>query len=189
MLIIFTQQSTLLSGSGGSDQKQPFHSISMLDSRSNGRVPHERMETQKWSDDRILPASLGDLSKAKPRYDPRIDSRPGTSKSKDPIDLCGHRRNFYSNVKSYHFAGANPVDHKFSMKVDLGRENDDGTMMYENVGTRRLLPPSLMHGKSTSISQTAGSSDAVHISGVGEERPVESDERVIFQAALQVSII
>lgn len=74
------------------------------------------------------------------------------------------------------------------MKDDLGRENDDDIMIYENAGTRRLLPSSLMAGKPVSISQNAGPSDAMHNSGVGEERTVENDERVIFQAALQVFI-
>ncbi|RWR84670.1 helicase-like protein transcription factor CHR28 isoform X1 [Cinnamomum micranthum f. kanehirae] len=144
-------------GSGGSNQKQPLHSLSVLDSRSNGRISHERLKTDNVSEASSLPTSLGELSQGKLRYDPRVDYR----------------------------SGRNPVDRNFYMKDDLGREKDDDIMIYENAGTRRLLPSSLMAGKPVSISQNAGPSDAMHNSGVGEERPVENDERVIFQAALQ----
>ncbi|XP_058097809.1 helicase-like transcription factor CHR28 isoform X2 [Magnolia sinica] len=66
-----------------------------------------------------------------------------------------------------------------------GGENDDEVIIYENASTRRFLPTSLMHGKSVAVSQPAVLSDAAHHAAVGEERPMDSDERLIFQAALQ----
>ena len=49
----------------------------------------------------------------------------------------------------------------------------------------RILPLSMMHGKYTSTSQHANSVDPVFRSTTGEDR-AEYDERLIFQAALQV---
>ena len=52
----------------------------------------------------------------------------------------------------------------------------------------RVLPPSLMHAKSVSAAQYLSSGDPMHRPGVGEERVAEHDERLVYQAALQVFI-
>ncbi|XP_042501657.1 helicase-like transcription factor CHR28 isoform X2 [Macadamia integrifolia] len=61
--------------------------------------------------------------------------------------------------------------------------NDDDIIMYENRGSR-LLPPSLMQGKSTSSLHSSLGDPAYHLR-LGDERSAENDEREIFQAALQ----
>ena len=56
-------------------------------------------------------------------------------------------------------------------------------MMYEG---NRILPSSLMHGKSVSMTQFGGPSDLAYRSGSADERAVGGDERLIYQAALEV---
>lgn len=53
----------------------------------------------------------------------------------------------------------------------------------------RILPPSVAHGTSASPSHFNGLSDPMHRNGIGEERNSENDERLIYQAALQVFIL
>ncbi|XP_077231468.1 SNF2 domain-containing protein / helicase domain-containing protein / zinc finger protein-like protein [Tasmannia lanceolata] len=107
-----------------------------------------------------------------------------TTESKSSIMNGGDSKNhdFRGNYPS---VGASATDRKFSMNNDLAKDNDEEVIMYENFGTRRLLPPSLIRGKSVTNPQPAGLSDVAHLSGAGEERPAENDERLIFQAALQ----
>ncbi|KAL8100619.1 helicase-like transcription factor CHR28 isoform X2 [Apium graveolens] len=68
------------------------------------------------------------------------------------------------------------------MKSQTGRGSDDELIMFDSSGYR-IQPPS--HAKSTSTSQHSISADKVFRSAVGEDRVVEHDERLIFQAALQ----
>lgn len=53
----------------------------------------------------------------------------------------------------------------------------------------RILPPSVAHGTSASPSHFNGLSDPMHRNGIAEERNSENDERLIYQAALQVFIL
>jgi hypothetical protein len=53
----------------------------------------------------------------------------------------------------------------------------------------RILPPSLTHGTSASVLHHAGSSDPMHRFGGGEDRNPDNDERLVYQAALQVFIL
>ncbi|KAL5993387.1 hypothetical protein ACLOJK_014311 [Asimina triloba] len=64
----------------------------------------------------------------------------------------------------------------------------DGDTIHENVGTRRLLPSSLMQRGSINPSLVTGLSNTARQAGTTEENPVENNERLIFQAALQVSV-
>ena len=50
----------------------------------------------------------------------------------------------------------------------------------------RILPPSFMHAKAISSNPLAITSDPLYRSMVGEERNAGSDERLIYQAALEV---
>ncbi|KAL5759160.1 hypothetical protein ACOSQ2_017998 [Xanthoceras sorbifolium] len=84
---------------------------------------------------------------------------------------------------SYHLAGPSTSNGKGYMRDYYMKGNDDDIMMYEN-SRNRVLPPS-MHGKSSSSSQFGGPSDSVYRSGVAEERAAETDERLIYQAALE----
>lgn len=150
-------------GSAGSSQKQSQDLLYTLASRNNNdfrssnKVPNERMRTQVGSEVRILPASTV-VSQTKSQHGPRIDFHPG----------------------------ADWNDRKFHMNDDSGGNDKDVVALYEKGGTHsRILPSSLMHGKSITNSQPARSSEGVHLSGVEEEGPKEYDEREIFQAALQ----
>ncbi|KAK9275422.1 hypothetical protein L1049_022686 [Liquidambar formosana] len=86
--------------------------------------------------------------------------------------------------KSYPSAGSSLNNGKNYMKNHFGSGNDDEVIMYEKNGSR-ILPPSLMHGKSILMTQYASSSGPVYHSGLGEERDAGNDERLIYQAALQ----
>lgn len=72
------------------------------------------------------------------------------------------------------------------MKSQTGRGSDDELIMFDSSGYR-IQPPS--HAKSASTSQHANSADKVFRSVVGEDRVIEHDERLIFQAAVQVLVI
>ncbi|XP_010908905.1 helicase-like transcription factor CHR28 isoform X1 [Elaeis guineensis] len=61
---------------------------------------------------------------------------------------------------------------------------DDGHT-FGNAGNVRVLPSSLMHGKSINSFQSGGVSDAQNHLSIGEDRRIEHDERVIYQEALQ----
>ncbi|PON87722.1 Cdk-activating kinase assembly factor [Trema orientale] len=85
---------------------------------------------------------------------------------------------------SYHSAGPSSTISKGHMRDHSSMGNDNDVLMYENGGSR-ILPPSMMHVKPTAGTQFATSSDSVHRSAIGEERVAESDERLIYQAALE----
>ncbi|GLT30945.1 hypothetical protein SLA2020_057180 [Shorea laevis] len=86
---------------------------------------------------------------------------------------------------SYHLAGPSFNNGKSYMRDhSIGRNNDE-VMMYENNGSR-ILPPSLMHGRSISSTQFSGSKDPVYRPGMSEERVAGNDERLIYQAAVEV---
>lgn len=67
------------------------------------------------------------------------------------------------------------------------RGNHNELVLYENKGSR-VLPPSLMHRKATSGVQYTSVNDNLHYTGTAEERAAAADERLIFQAALQVLV-
>jgi hypothetical protein len=56
--------------------------------------------------------------------------------------------------------------------------------MNQNGGIRSL-PPSLMHGKAITP-PFASSSESAYLAGAGDERASTADERLIYEAALQV---
>ncbi|XP_057478433.1 helicase-like transcription factor CHR28 isoform X1 [Actinidia eriantha] len=86
--------------------------------------------------------------------------------------------------KSHNYARPNLTSSKNHMKDHFGRSSNDEVIMFENSGNR-LLPQSLIHGKSVSTTQYISSNDHIPRPGFGEERAVGSDERLIYQAALQ----
>lgn len=71
------------------------------------------------------------------------------------------------------------------MRDHSTRGNANEFVRPESSGSR-VLPPTFMHGKSFSTSQFASSSDPAYHPGIGEERVTDSDERLIYQAALEV---
>lgn len=62
--------------------------------------------------------------------------------------------------------------------------NDD-VLIYKSTGTHRVLPPSLMNGKSVDSPVLVGATDVGKSSGLGEQRLMEHDERAIYQEVLQ----
>lgn len=73
---------------------------------------------------------------------------------------------------------------KSYIRDNFGRGNDEDRFMFPN-GQNRILPPSLMHGKAITP-QFASSSESAYRSGSIDERASANDERLIYEAALQV---
>ena len=62
-----------------------------------------------------------------------------------------------------------------------------GKSMWSNPSNgSRILPPAMMPGKHSSTTSLVALNDPFYQTGVGEERPVGPDERLVFQAAVQV---
>lgn len=104
------------------------------------------------------------------------------TKSKNSVEDVNSNQIRDTFGNSYHLAGPSTVNSKGYMRDYYVKKNDDDIMMYEG---NRILPPSLMHGKSVSMTQFGGPSDLAYRSGSADER-VGSDERLIYQAALEV---
>lgn len=85
----------------------------------------------------------------------------------------------------YLSAGPSVIKSKGYLPDHFNRGKKDEVIAYENSVTR-ILPPSLMHGNAISSNQFVSSIDASHRPMVGEERQTENDERLIYQAALEV---
>lgn len=66
--------------------------------------------------------------------------------------------------------------------------SNDEHVMYQNGGIK-ILPSPLMRGKSISVTQLGSSTESVYRPGAGEERTSENDERLIYQAALEVLLL
>lgn len=73
-----------------------------------------------------------------------------------------------------------------SLKYQTAGRGGDDKLIISTTSGGRILPHSMMLAKSTSTSQHTSSVDPVFRSLTGEERANEYDERLIFQAALQV---
>ncbi|KAI5401818.1 Helicase-like transcription factor chr28 [Lathyrus oleraceus] len=83
----------------------------------------------------------------------------------------------------HHGVGPSTSGEKGFFRDNFGRGNDGDRFMNQNGGTR-ALPPSLMTGK-TITPPFASFSESAYRSGVGDERAPETDERLIYEAALQ----
>lgn len=90
-------------------------------------------------------------------------------------------RDIYGNA--HHLAGPSVTNSRGYSRDPYSKGNNDDIIMYENNGSR-ILPPSFVHGKSSA--QFPGSSEPMYHSMNGEERGAETDERLIYQAALEV---
>lgn len=73
-----------------------------------------------------------------------------------------------------------------SLKYQTAGRGSDDKLITSTTSGVRILPHSMTHAKSTSTSQHANSVDPFFRSSTGEERANEYDERLIFQAAVQV---
>ena len=113
-------------------------------------------------------------------------SAPSTRMNNTVGDI-GSSQIHNSHGKSFHSVGPIPNNMNY-MKEHFGRGNDDEVIMYENSGSR-ILPPSLMHAKSVPFTQYGGVSEPAHRPAVTEEMAANTDERLVYQAALQVCIM
>ncbi|XVF44603.1 hypothetical protein PTKIN_Ptkin02bG0137500 [Pterospermum kingtungense] len=84
---------------------------------------------------------------------------------------------------SNHLAGPSFSNNQGYMRDHYSRGNNDEVMMHGN--TSRILPPSLMNGKSVNHTQLGVPDDPIYRAGVSEERLPVNDERMIYQAALE----
>lgn len=108
-----------------------------------------------------------------------------STKLNNSADNISRGRSWETYGSSQNPAGPSSIISKSYMRDHSGRVTDNEVIMYEN-GMSRILPPSLMHGKSIPGSQFATSSDPAYRSGVNEENAAGNDERLIYQAALEV---
>lgn len=109
---------------------------------------------------------------------------PPGSRSSNLVENISHSQVHDTYGKSHHYMGPSLPTHKVH-KDHFGRSSDDDVIVYDNIGNR-ILPHSLMHGKSVSNMPHVSYNDPIPRPGLGEERAVGSDERLIYQAALQV---
>ena len=98
-----------------------------------------------------------------------------------------NNRNWGTYGSSHHSAGSSSTFNKSYPRDSSSVGNDNEVFVYENSGTR-VLPPSMMHAKSAAAAAAhfATTSDSAYRSGAGEEKTAETDERLIYQAALEV---
>lgn len=79
---------------------------------------------------------------------------------------------------------SNPSNGKSSMNEIVLWSGGNGSSSYEK---KRQLPPTIVPGKQSLPTPFVGPNDPLHQSGIGEG-PAGTDERFVFQAAVQVSI-
>ena len=113
-----------------------------------------------------------------------LHSLASSSKSSNLVEDVSGSQIRDSRGKAHHNAWSNVMNNKNHTKDYFGRSSDDEVVVYEN--GNRIIPPSLMLGKSISTTQYISSTDPIPRPGLGEERVIGSDERLIYQAALQV---
>lgn len=96
----------------------------------------------------------------------------------------GQVRSTYGN--SYPSAVPSTSNGSGYMKGYSVKDNDDDDIvMYEN-NKNRVLPPSFVPVKPISSSKFGAPSDSAYRTGVAEEKAADTDERLVYQAALQV---
>lgn len=137
-------------------------------SNSNG-AGYEKMSSQQAFNRTLPPSFQSSASRALPPLSFAPNNRLSNSSSSQLHDA----------YKSRHH-GVGPSS---SGEKGFFRGNDGDRFMNQNGGTR-ALPPSLMLGKA--ITPPFASSSEMYRSGAGDERAPETDERLIYEAALQV---
>ncbi|KAF3784243.1 Helicase-like transcription factor, partial [Nymphaea thermarum] len=85
------------------------------------------------------------------------------------------------NDKSFRPEGGKVVQK--APPADSVQGNNDEMLIYENVSSRRQLPVTLLNEKHSGSSLPAGY--GAHYHGTVEDKPKETDERLIFRAALE----
>ncbi|KAJ6739798.1 TRANSCRIPTION TERMINATION FACTOR 2-RELATED [Salix purpurea] len=113
---------------------------------------------------------------------PSLQPSELSNKSNNTVEnvSSGGSRDIYGNA--YHLAGPSVTNSRGYMRDIYSKRNTDDIMMYENNGSR-IPPPSFMHGKSSA--QFPGPSEPVYHSMAGDENVAGTDERLVYQAALE----
>lgn len=94
-----------------------------------------------------------------------------------------------SNGNGSHFRGVYAAASASGNNGNIGGSYGgfhDGIGMGRVINRDKLFPPSGPHATAASTSHFNGGSDPLHRNGVGEDRSSENDERLVYQAALQV---
>ncbi|XP_022725668.1 helicase-like transcription factor CHR28 isoform X2 [Durio zibethinus] len=113
---------------------------------------------------------------------PSLQLSGPSSKSDNLVENVSSNQILDAHGSSNHLAGPSFSNSQGYMRDHYSRGNN-AEVMYRN--TSRILPPSLMLGKSVNYTQFAGSNDPLYRAGVSEERVPVNDERMIYQAALE----
>ncbi|KAE9611586.1 putative chromatin remodeling SNF2 family [Lupinus albus] len=139
---------------------------------------YEKMSSQQ-AFKRTLPLSLQpSVTKALPSSSFAPDIR--SSNLKDHMS-SSQFHDTYKNRR--HGIGPSMTGDKSHIRENYNRGNDEDRLMFPNGGSR-ILPSSLAHGKAIHP-HFASSSEAAYRSGSVDERASATDERLIYEAALQ----
>lgn len=128
----------------------------------------------------------------KRKLPPSLQPSASTSRSENSVQRAGgsHVRSSHGQSYPYQSGGPSLSNSKDYTKEGLSsRMNDDEVIVYENGGRSRILPPTLMGAKSASTMHYPSLGDSIYRPGIGEERSALTDERLIYQAALQVIVM
>ncbi|XVE49693.1 hypothetical protein DITRI_Ditri01bG0101600 [Diplodiscus trichospermus] len=106
-----------------------------------------------------------------------------SSKSDNLVENVSSSQIHDAHGSTNHLAGPSFSNSQGYMRDNYIRGNNDEVMMQRNIS--RILPSSLIHGKSVNYTQLAGPDDTVYRPGLSEERVPINDERMIYQAALE----
>ncbi|VVA14792.1 PREDICTED: helicase mRNAion factor [Prunus dulcis] len=153
--------------------KQKFHPSSSDDIRTSSRQAARAHfgNLEQPQDSRIANISVKDYEKISSQRDLKRTLPPSLQNARD-------------NMAHSQFGDTYGTNGKGFMRDHSTRGNANEFVRPESSGSR-VLPPTFMHGKSFSTSQFASSSDPAYHPGIGEERVTDSDERLIYQAALE----
>lgn len=110
---------------------------------------------------------------------PRINSQISNSSAGD-FERLSSQQALKRTLPSW----ADISESKGHMKEINGINNDELVMLESK--NSRVLPPSMMPGRSTSATQFASSSDPIYRPALVDDRVNRNDERLIYQAALEV---
>ncbi|CAL0320632.1 unnamed protein product [Lupinus luteus] len=151
----------------------------------NSRIPnvsgsdYDKMPSQE-AFKRTLPVSLQpSVTKALPSSSFAPDIR--AINSKDHM-TSSHFHDTY-NSRRHGVVGPSMTGDKSYIRDNYNRGSDGDRFMFQNGGSR-ILPSSLAHGKAINP-QFASSSESAYRSGAVDERASATDERLIYEAALQ----
>lgn len=142
-------------------------------SNSNG-AGYEKMSSQQAFNRTLPPSFQSSGTRALPPSSFAPNNRLNNLSSSQLHDAFKNR---------HHGVGPSTSGEKGFFRDNFGRGNDGDRFTNQNGGIR-ALPPSLMLGKAITP-PFASSSESAYRSGAGDERAPETDERLIYEAALQ----